>query len=161
MKNKTLKGFTILEALISLMLMSIIIVITYSLFNLIGKQLSIFNNEHTQVLEYNLFNSAMMSDINKANDFNIVDDKLILKNYDNTEVHYSINRHYILRQHTIKTDTFNLQVINYEFYNNDTYKPLNKTLQVKLNVLNDTINAHYFLNKDHSEIINTMYFNED
>ena len=161
MKTKSLNGFTILEALISLMLMSIIIVITYSLFNLIGKQLSLFNEEHTQVLEYNLFNSTMIGDIEKANDFDIMNDELILKKYDGTEINYAFKEDYILRQNAIKTDTFMVQVVNYEFLNNDRVQTLNKALNVKLNVLNDTINTHYFLNKDNSELINSRFFNED
>lgn len=160
MKIKLLKGFTILEALISLMLMSIIIVVTYSLFNLIGKQLSLFNEEHSQVLEYNLFNSTIINDVEKTNDFVIMNDEFILKKYDETEINYAIKKDYILRQNAIKTDTFMVRVINYEFLNNNI-NPLNKTLQIKLNVLNDTINTNYFLSKDNSEIINTMQFNED
>lgn len=160
MKTKLLKSFTILEALISLMLMSIIIVVTYSLFNLIGKQLSLFNEEHSQVLEYNLFNSTIINDVEKTNDFVIINDEFILKKYDETEINYAIKKDYILRQNAIKTDTFMVRVINYEFLNNNI-NPLNKTLQIKLNVLNDTINTNYFLSKDNSEIINTMQFNED
>lgn len=160
MKIKLLKGFTILEALISLMLMSIIIVVTYSLFNLIGKQLSLFNEEHSQVLEYNLFNSTIINDVEKTNDFVIMNDEFILKKYDETEINYTIKKDYILRQNAIKTDTFMVRVINYEFLNNNI-NPLNKILQIKLNVLNDTINTNYFLSKDNSEIINTMQFNED
>lgn len=160
MKTKLLKSFTILEALISLMLMSIIIVVTYSLFNLIGKQLSLFNEEHSQVLEYNLFNSTIINDVEKTNDFVIINDEFILKKYDETEINYTIKKDYILRQNAIKTDTFMVRVINYEFLNNNI-NPLNKILQIKLNVLNDTINTNYFLSKDNSEIINTMQFNED
>lgn len=160
MRTKLLKGFTILEALISLMLMSIIIVISYSLFNLIGKQLSLFNEENNQILEYNLFNSIMISDIENANNFDIIDGIIILKKYDETEIKYSIQNDFILRQHLIKTDTFKVQVINHEFINN-RHATLNKTLQIKLYVLNDTVNTNYFLNKDNSEVINARYFNED
>lgn len=161
MKNKLLKGFTILEALISLMLISIVISITYSLTNLIGKQLSLFEEENGQILEYNLFNTTIMSDIEKANDFNIDNDILVLKSYDNTEIHYSIEKYHVLRQSAIETDTFKVQVIDYIFVSDGELNPLNKTFRVSLNVLNDTINTNYFLNKNKSEIINNIYFNED
>ncbi len=161
MKTRELKGFTILEALISLMLMSIIVTITYSLFNLIGKQLSLFNEEHTQVLEYNLFNSTIISDIEESNDFNIINNEFILKKYDDTEINYTIRDHYILRQNAIKTDTFKLRVINYKSLDNYKYNLLNKILKVELRVLNDTISTNYFFNKNNSEVINTMYLNED
>lgn len=161
MTNKKLKGFTILEALISLMLISIIITITYSLSNLIGKQLSLFTEENNQVLEYNLFNTTIISDIEKSNDFNIDNEVLVLKNYNNTEIRYSINKHEVLRQNTVGIYTFKVRVIDYLFLNTDELNPLNKTFRVSLNVLNDTINANYFLNKNRSEIINNIYFNED
>ncbi|MEW4923115.1 hypothetical protein [Algibacter sp. 2305UL17-15] len=161
MTIKLLKSFTILEALISLMLMSIIIVITYSIFNLIGKQLSLINEEHTQVLEYNLFNSTMISDIEKSNDFDIMNNELILKKYDETEIKYVFKEDYILRHNAIKIDTFMVQVIGYAFLNNDSDKSLNKVLNLKLSVLNDTINTHYFLNKGNSEVINAKYAYED
>ena len=161
MKNKKLKGFTILETLISLMLMSVIIVITYSLFNLVEKQMFLFNKNNEQLLAYNLFNLAIIKDINKANDFNISGDNLILKNYNDTSIIYSIKNESVTRENESVTEIFKVQVVNYKFMNNDVSKPLNKTLQIKLNVLNDTIIANYFLNKNNSEVINTMYFNED
>ncbi|HEX9600813.1 MAG TPA: prepilin-type N-terminal cleavage/methylation domain-containing protein [Mariniflexile sp.] len=161
MKNKQLKGFTILEALISLMLMGIIITVTYSLFNLIGKQLSLFEKENAEVLEYNLFNSTLMRDIDKSNDFIVDDDKLVLKNYNNNDVYYNLNGHYVLRKNAVKTDTFKVRILDYKFINNDVENPVNTTFQIALNVLNDTINAYYLLEKNNSVIINDIYFNED
>lgn len=158
---KHLKGFTVLEALISLMLMSIIITITYSLFNLIGKQLSLFEEENATVLEYNLFNSTLISDIEKANDFSFSENELFLNYYNETEINYFIKSQYILRQSSVKIDTFKLQVINHAFLNDDTKNNINHTFLVSLNVLNDTIKANYYLKKDQSKIINNIYFNED
>ncbi|MDO5968990.1 prepilin-type N-terminal cleavage/methylation domain-containing protein [Flavivirga aquimarina] len=155
-----LKGFTILEALISLMLMSIIVTITYSLFNLIGKQLSLFEKENVQVLEYNLFNSALINDIKKANDFSFSDNELSLKYYDGTYIYYSINKRNILRKHTIKTDTFNLQTTDYKLLNEDK-NAKTQVLLLSLSVLNDTVNTNYFFKKDRSKMINQKYFSED
>ncbi len=160
-KYKQLKGFTILETLISLMLMSIIIGITYSLFNLIEKQLSFFKKDNTQILEYNLLNATMMSDIDASCAFNIVDNMLVLKNYDNTEEFYSLNREYVLRQKNAEVDTFKVRVIDYDVLKPAVANSQNTTFQIRLNVLHDTINAFYFLKKSNSEIINSHYFNED
>ncbi len=160
-KSKQLKGFTILETLISLMLMSIIIGITYSLFNLIEKQLSFFKKDNTQILEYNLLNATMMSDIDASCAFNIVDNMLVLKNYDNTEEFYSLNREYVLRQKNAEVDTFKVRVIDYDVLKPAVANSQNTTFQIRLNVLHDTINAFYFLKKSNSEIINSHYFNED
>lgn len=161
MHMKHLKGFTILEALITLVLMSVIISITFSLFNLIGKQLSLFEKENTQVLEYNLFNTTLMRDINKAHDFSYTDSDLILKFYDESEINYTVNAKYILRHNHIKTDTFKIQVNDFQFLNEGAKTDTNTTFLLSLKVLNDTINTNYFLSKNNSEIINKSYFNED
>ncbi|WP_308993683.1 prepilin-type N-terminal cleavage/methylation domain-containing protein [Mariniflexile litorale] len=161
MNIKHLKGFTILEVLITLVLMSIIISITFSLFNLMGKQLSLFEKENTQVLEYNLFNTTLLRDIDKANNFSYAESDLVLKFYDETEVNYTVNSKYILRNNHIKIDTFKLRVNGYQFINSDEKTNNNTTFLLSLKVLNDTINANYFLSKNNSDIINNSYFNED
>jgi hypothetical protein len=61
----------------------------------------------------------------------------------------------------VKTDTFKVGVLDYKFINNDVENPMNTTFQISLNVLKDTINAYYLLDKSYSEIINNIYFNED
>tara|TARA_R110002049_G_scaffold66243_1_gene173124 strand:- start:1450 stop:1938 length:489 start_codon:yes stop_codon:yes gene_type:complete len=160
-KNKQFKGFTILEALISLMLMSIIIGITYSLFNLVEKQLSFFKKDNAQILEYNLLNATILGDIDASNTFKVAENTLILKNYNDTEVSYTLLSHSVLRQKDIKIDTFKVRVIDYDVLNNDTKNSQNTIFKIRLNVLNDTINTQYFLKKNNSEIINNLYFNED
>ncbi len=159
--NKQLKGFTILEALISLILISIIIGLTYSLFNLIGKQMSLFEKENTQVLQYNLFNATIKSDINKATDFNIFNNELELEFYNKNTITYSVKNNHVLRLKSFKTDTFKVQVIGFKFLENSTLKNSNQTLELTLGLLNDTIQANYFLIKNNSEEINNKYFNED
>ena len=161
MTIKHLKGFTILETLITLVLMSVIISITFSLFNLIGKQLSLFEKENTQVLEYNLFNTTLMRDIDKAYDFSYTDSDLVLKFYDESEINYTVNAKYILRHNHIKKDTFKIQVNDFQFLNDDAKTDINTTFLLSLRVLNDTINTNYFLSKNNSETINKDYFNED
>ncbi len=159
--NKHFKGFTILETLISLILISIIIGLTYSIFNLIGKQMALLEEEYTQVLQYNLFNTTIKNDIKKSTNYKINNDQLILINYNEANINYSIKNNRILRQNNIKTDTFNINLISYRFFKKNQSDNYEKTFQVSLLLLNDTINANYFLNKSISEVINTMYFNED
>lgn len=160
MKAKKLKSFTVLEALISLMLMGIIIAISYALFNVLGKQMSLFEKENIDELQYNLFNTAIISDIEKANDFKLINEDLILKNYNDTIIKYSIKANYILRMHSVKTDTFKVNVLTHNFIERNA-TTLDKILEIKMELLNDTITANYFLNKNNAEHINSMYFNED
>ena len=158
MNNMGLKGFTILEALISLMLMSIIISLTYSVFNLIERQMILFQNENTSILQYNLFNTTIKRDIANANNFYLDNHQLLLEYYDTSKINYSITGNYILRQNHVTIDTFKVKVLNHKFLLND---PLNKTLQISIGLLNDSINMYYYLYKNIDTVINDIYFNEN
>lgn len=149
-----LKSFTILEALISLIVMGIIIALTYSFMTLIGKQLYLFEKENTQVLEYHLFNTTLLNDINGSIDFNFQDNKLKLIYYDDSEIIYTIQPSYILRQNkrTI-TDTLNIKNVG--------YSNLKNSLQLKVILLGDTIQTNYFFKKNLAQTINQNIFHED
>ena len=123
--------------------------------------MALLEEEYTQVLQYNLFNTTIKNDIKKSTNYKINNDQLILINYNEANINYSIKNNRILRQNNIKTDTFNINLISYRFFKKNQSDNYEKTFQVSLLLLNDTINANYFLNKSISEVINTMYFNED
>lgn len=161
MRFKQLKSFTILEALISLMLMGIIISITYTLFSMLGKQMVLFEKENASELQYNLFNTTILNDINNASNFSLIENKLVLKYYNDTSIDYRVENTSVLRNNMITTDTFKLGVVSYEFVQHDIIKPLDKTFRLTLKLLNDTINTNYFLTKNHADVINNIYFNED
>ena len=157
--TKQLKAFTILEVLISLILTSIIISLTYSLFILISKQLVLFETENSAILEYNLFNTTIKYDIENATDFKIENDELHLKNYTETDIIYSVQNQKILRTSQIVSDTFHIHVKSYRF--DATDNSFMDIFKLDLNLLNETINANYYLRKDLSKKINNSYFNED
>lgn len=158
MRVNKLKSFTILEALISLILMGVIITLTYALFNVLEKQMFLFEKENTSELQYNLFNTSIKNDIENAHNFNLVDNELLLKSYDDLTIQYRIEDYYILRENSVKTDTFLVHVTSYNLSNTDEFRPFDKTLNITIELLNDTINANYFLKKDLADIINSMYF---
>ena len=161
MNSIYLKSFTVLEALISLILMGIIIALSYSVFNLIEKQMILFQKENTSVLQYNLFNTAVKNDIYNATSFSHYNNQLSLEYYDGTSINYTILKKFILRQNDIKTDTFKLRIINYEFLQSDISIPLNKTLQATIEVLEDSITTNYYLRKNRANTINNIFFNEN
>lgn len=157
--NRNLKAFTILEALISLILISIIIALSYSLINLMGKQLTLFEKENAQVLEYNLFNTTLKNDIENSNDFEVDKEQLHLMSYNDNEITYIINGSDVWREQQNNVDTFKIHVTDYKFISNlaNTQMILNLTLTL----LNEKITANYFLDRNMSQIINNTYFNED
>nr|WP_321234605.1 type II secretion system protein [uncultured Psychroserpens sp.] len=161
--NRTIKirAFTLLESLITLMLISIIIALSYALINLIGKQLSLFEKENTQLLEYNLFNSTLINDINNSNDFTIEDNHLLLEFYDNSSIDYYIKKNMVLRATNNKQDAFNINTINYSFVPSTSKTYPKNYLELRLRLLKDTITTSYVLKKDNAKFINKHLFNED
>ncbi len=158
MKTKYLKGFTVLEALISLILMSIIITLTYSVYNIIEKQMLLFKNEHESVLEYNLFNSTFKGDIYNVEDFYAEDNTINLRYYDDTSISYYFNQSAIIRVTEVKTDTFKLPVLEFKIINPESTYP---GLELTTKILTEPIETNYYLKKSIANSINNHYFNED
>lgn len=153
-------AFTLLESLITLMLISITIALTYSLINLVEKQLIVLEQENNQVLDYNLFNSALISDIDGSVDSLLENDstKLTLNYYNETSITYNIKTNEVLRQTIGNTDTFKIKTISHNLFK--PYKT-ETTLQLRLILLKDTINTNYILKTDDASLINKKLFNED
>lgn len=161
LKNKKLKSFTILEVLISLLIMGIIIGLTYSLFNIVEKQLLTYQKDNNKVLDYNLFNTVFKRDIDASNDFNLNKNIVQLHFYNKDTISYQILNTNVVRHHNFKADTFNVHVINYQLSQLTKKEDLVRVLELKLKLLNDEIEANYFLKKSVSKKINNTYFNED
>lgn len=156
---KSIKAFTMLEALISLILTGIIIALSYSLFTLVNKQMALFEKENTAVIEYNLFNSTLANDINNSNDFEYQDSNLILENYAKPQVIYRFENSFITRVvENHKLDSFKIQTFEQDY---KIITPKHSQLNMSLRLLNDTIQVNYFLNKQNSSVINQKLFHED
>lgn len=156
---KRIKAFTMLEALISLILTGIIIALSYSLFALVNKQMALFEKENMSIIEYNLFNSTLANDINNSNNFEYQDNELVLENYAKPQVTYRFETNYIIRAlEGHKQDSFKLQVFNRDY---KSITPKYNQLNMSLLLLNDTIQVNYFLTKQNSSVINKKLFHED
>ncbi|RKM85126.1 hypothetical protein D7030_08330 [Flavobacteriaceae bacterium AU392] len=140
------------------MLMSIIITLSYVLFNLVGKQIYLFEKENITEMQYNLFNTTIINDIEASHNFNVEENQLILEYYDDRIINYKIEENYVLRKNKVKTDTFKIGVVDVKHIKNNE---LNQTFQLNIKLLKDTIHANYFLNKNISNVINNISFNED
>ncbi|WP_422103866.1 hypothetical protein [Winogradskyella sp.] len=157
---KRISAFTMLEALISLILTGIIIALSYSLYTLINKQMAIFEKENTEIINYNLFNTTLLLDINQSTTCNFSEGQLILNNYLKPDVIYNFNKTVITRTvEGINSDTFKINILSKTFSAAATRQPPQLTVAFKL--LNDTISAHYFLKQPPNTIINKQLFHED
>jgi len=156
---KKIKAFTMLEALISLILTGIIIALSYSLFTLVNKQMALFETENTAIIDYNLFNSTLTNDINNANDFDYDNNELLLKNYFKPQIRYRFDEGIIIRTNeNNKTDSFKLRPLNKNYKDLTTNQSM---LSMSFELLNDTIQVNYFMTKQNSNIINQKLFNEN
>lgn len=158
--SRFLKSFTLLETLFNLLILSIIISLSYMMINMFNKQMLLFEKESTEILQYNIFNKTIKYDINAANNFSVKNNTLLLKQYNNSNTSYKFEKAYILRMRSETLDTFKLKVLDYNIFKN---KQTNSTKRLELTVelLNENIEAYYFLNQNNAEQINKKYFNED
>ena len=157
----TIKAFTILEALISLVLMSIIIGLIFTLINFMDKQLMMMANENNQELEYNLFNTTIKRDIHTSNDFEFAQDVIVLKNYNESDIIYTVIEDGILRDTGITRDTFNLNAALTTYTKSDVESLSNNKVELDIALMNDVIHAVYFLKRDSAKTINKTFYNED
>ncbi|MEO1033527.1 MAG: hypothetical protein AAFX55_19220 [Bacteroidota bacterium] len=157
---KRISAFTMLEALISLILTGIIIALSYSLYTLVNKQMALFEQENTEIINYNLFNTTLKLDINRSNGFSFEGDQLILNNYLKPDIIYDFDKMAITRTIVgINHDTFKINMLNKTFLSAEMPKPPQLSISFKL--LNDTITAHYFLKQPPDTVINKQLFHED
>ena len=161
MKTKTsIPAFTLLESLVTLMLISIIIALTYSLVSLVEKQLVLLEQDNNEILEYNLFNATLINDINNSTNYTLEgnNSSLVLNYYNDAPIIYDMKPDMVLRQTSSSKDTFKIKTVGRQVskaYKNDV------GLELRLVLLKDTISTHYVLKKDNAHLINKKLFNEN
>jgi prepilin-type N-terminal cleavage/methylation domain-containing protein len=152
-------AFTLLESLITLILISIIIALSYALIDLIGRQLSLFEKENNEILEYNLFNSTFINDINNAQGFSVDENHVHLDYYNKAHIDYYIFDDAIVRRQDTYESSFKIHTINFSLV--EEGRKAKHNLEIKLKLLKDTITTSYFLKENNAEKINKLLFNED
>lgn len=158
MKNKPLKAFTIIEALFSMLLLSLIVSMVYLISNLLSKQLVLFEKENTEIINYNFFDSVFMTDLNNSTDFKFNDNQINLYYYNSMPITYIINKSNILRVKNRAVDTLKIYVKSYEIFKVSEIK---SKLFLKVNLLHKDINTNYYLQRCSSVLINEKFYNED
>ncbi|WP_353780192.1 prepilin-type N-terminal cleavage/methylation domain-containing protein [Winogradskyella sp. 3972H.M.0a.05] len=155
-----IKAFTILEVLISLVVMGIIIGLTYTLFNIMEKQLITYRNDNDVILQYNLLNTTLQRDIYYANYYEKEESTLVLFNYSEEKISYSFLNDKVLRAKQSIVDTFRVHVISHKFEIFNEKQNISK-LDMKIKLLNEDVEINYFLKNDLAETINQKFVYED
>ena len=85
-----IKGFTILEVVISLALMSIIIAMAYSLYAMLSKQLYVYSDETELVNNYNQLHSLLVRDVHNSNKLVTIEEGVYLLSSNDTIKYYDL-----------------------------------------------------------------------
>jgi hypothetical protein len=158
-KNRRLRAFSVIEALFSMMLLSIIVSLTYLLFNLINKQMSILEKENMLELNYLIFDSNFREDLNNSINYKFEKNKITMHYYKKPKVSYKFDKNFVLRQIGNTIDTIPLKIKSFRLLR--TYRNSISLLEIDITLINESIKNNYFLQKDLSQIINKKYYNEN
>ena len=156
------KAFTILEALISLLIMAIIIGLTYTIISFFTKQFIYHNNYNNIILDYQLFESTFKRDLYLTDKIEVKGKVFILKNYDESVIEYSFLNNTISRRTNNAISHFDL-----DYYSFSVTEPHKKsfsdgvTIEMSIKVPEDTIHQRFYKYIDPSEAINKKFLNEN
>jgi prepilin-type N-terminal cleavage/methylation domain-containing protein len=156
-KNKNLPGFTILEVLVTLIILGIIINLTYAIYTLVSQQMLRFEVQNTEMLHYNVFNTALRRELADASYVELNSNNLMLKFYNGQTTTYVLEEEQIFIEKEAKRIPVDVRLINH-FLEKDTLKNIH--VQLELQVLKDTIMTHYYKKVSAADIINPIFLNE-
>lgn len=101
-----LKAFTFLELLVVIAITGIVVAISYTSYQMIIAQHSIYKNSNDMSFELELLETTLNKDIQQAHQVESTTQELMLTYFDGSFIAYNFNSNFILRQHTNRVDTF-------------------------------------------------------
>ena len=96
-ENMKLKSFTILEVLLSLLIIGIIIGLIYVFLTFFDRQMLDFQQKNEDTNECQLFVTAIKRDLHKSLEYIYSTQKIILTNYQGDTITYSSERNFLVR----------------------------------------------------------------
>lgn len=158
-----IKAFTILEALISLLIMAIIIGLTYTIISFFSKQFIYHNNYNNIILDYQLFESTFKRDLYLTDKIEADGKILFLKNYDESVIEYKFLNTGISRRMNNTTSHFDLDYYGFSVSeaHQGSFLSDNVTIKMSVKVPGDTIHQLFYKYIDQSETINKKFVNEN
>ncbi|CAM1359202.1 type II secretion system protein [Tenacibaculum xiamenense] len=159
MKKNKLKGYTILELLITMVITSIIVSILYVLFSMLSQRYLAFNKNEIEVTEVSMFKNTLKRDVYKS-DYLILNFNELKCIRNNQTLIYSFGDSYITRRlkKSSVIDTFEIKVkkTTPSFIDYDKLKVLKK-LSLRLDFLGRDLGLH-FSKEYSSDILTNLYF---
>lgn len=112
MNKYKLKSYTIIEVLISMLIMSVVVLITYVLFSSLMQQLLFFKETEETLLEYNFFKNTLKREVFESKEVTFKSNNIISLSYENREINYFFNKKIVLREDKYNNcvDTFFVEI---------------------------------------------------
>lgn len=112
MKYKV-KSYTLLETVLSMVIISIIVVITYALLSSFLSQLKFYNETRDRLLDYILFKANLKNEFYHSKRILQEHDRLIMKFNNSEKIEYTFHKSYVLRENNENMiDTFFVELVN-------------------------------------------------
>lgn len=105
-----LKAFTIIEAVISMVIMCIILSIIFIIFSVTSQRLNDFKKQNEKTTDLNRMSYAFNKDIFNSTLLYSLDDEIYFEDYKSTKISYSIVENDIIRSEADFKDTFKIGV---------------------------------------------------
>lgn len=153
-----LKSYTIIELLISMMVISIIVYISYSFFSLFTKQFDFFRNTEDTFLEFSFFKKTLQNDFFQAKQIEATNNNIQLVFHDK-KVEYSIKEDLVYRiEKSIDSFSVNISNVKTLYKNKDINLVTDLILEAELYNTKTTI----FMSKSYGvDILVNNYFNDE
>jgi prepilin-type N-terminal cleavage/methylation domain-containing protein len=108
-----LKGYTVMELIVVMVLSAIVVSIAYTSFDIISKQYLRYKKSHEEISKILMFDLVLTKDF-KNSVFVSLDDDGIVCNYSDRKINYQIDEHFVVRQENDVLDTFKVRVTDFQ-----------------------------------------------
>ncbi|WBX75088.1 hypothetical protein PG911_10505 [Tenacibaculum ovolyticum] len=97
MRGNKLKSYTIIEILISMLMMSIVVLITYVLFSSVIRQSQLFIKTEETLLAYVFFKNTLKREVFESKQITVINNKISLK-FKKQIIDYTFDENFIYRK---------------------------------------------------------------
>lgn len=162
MKNSVLQfsAFTILEAVITLVISGIIIAFVYQIYNTISFQFKQYSETQKMVIDFNQFSTVFTRDMSLCQKIESASNNNILLKFPENDVTYTFEKEYAIRKGVL-SDTFNVfikSVVRNKA--NGTTKQSSETIRLNTEMLGRAFVIFEKKPLDLATLINNKFLNE-
>ncbi|WP_132066316.1 PulJ/GspJ family protein, partial [Aquimarina spinulae] len=97
-KHTRLQAFTMLELVIGMVISSLVITMVYVIYDNLSRQVVVYADQQDDLMTYNQFQNLFSKDVQLSTSIDIDDDKHIVLESANKEIHYFFKTEKIIRK---------------------------------------------------------------